>query len=73
MTLAQRMRQIRQLRNLTQEQLAEKTGIPNTYLSLMESGKVTPAGDWETRIREALNWTPDVDAKLDALHEENPT
>lgn len=70
MTLSQRMRAIRLLRNLTQEELAKQTGIPNTYISLMESGKVIPTGDWETRIKTALEWTPDVDAKLDELTQE---
>jgi transcriptional regulator with XRE-family HTH domain len=67
MTYASQLRMMRQARGLTQEQLAEKTGIPNTYLSLMETGKVTPAGEWETRLRDALGWTPEADASLAQL------
>jgi predicted transcriptional regulator len=67
MTYASQLRMIRQARGLTQEQLAEKTGIPNTYLSLMETGKVIPAGEWDTRLREALGWTPETDASLAQL------
>jgi len=64
---------LRQARGLTQEQLAEKTGIPNTYLSLMETGKVVPAGEWDIRIREALGWTPIADASLaELLHPVSP-
>ena len=67
MTYASQLRMMRQARGLTQEQLAEKTGIPNTYLSLMETGKVIPAGEWDTRLRDALGWTPETDASLAQL------
>ncbi len=70
MTLSQRLKTLRTMRGLTQEDLASKTCIPNNYISLMESGKVTPAGEWDERIRAALNWTPEVDAKLDELTQE---
>ena len=71
MTYASQLRMMRQARGLTQEQLAEKTGIPNTYLSLMETGKIIPAGEWDTRLREALDWTPDTDDLLRKLHHTN--
>jgi predicted transcriptional regulator len=67
MTYASQLKFLRQARGLTQEQLADKTGIPNTYLSLMETGKVIPAGKWDTRLREALGWTPETDASLAQL------
>ena len=67
MTFASQLRMMRQARGLTQEQLAEKSGIQNTYLSLMETGKVIPAGEWDTRLREALGWTPEADASLAQL------
>lgn len=68
MTYASQLKMMRQARGLTQEQLAEKTGIPNTYLSLMETGKVIPADEWDTRLREALAWTPETDDLLHSLH-----
>lgn len=67
MTLSQRLKTLRTMRGLTQEELAKMTGIPNTYLSLMETGKVVPAGEWDAAIRRALDWTPEVDAQLDAF------
>lgn len=70
MTLSQRLSLLRKMRNLTQEELASKTGIPNSYISRMETGKIIPAGEWEDRLRTALNWTPDVDAQLDSLIKE---
>lgn len=71
MTIHERLRTLRVLRGLTQEELAQLTGIPNTYLSLIETGKVVPAGEWEIRIRAALGWTEEMDAKLDTLKELN--
>lgn len=70
MTLSKRLRTVRQMRGLSQEDLAKLTGIPNTYISLMETGKVIPAGEWNNTIRAALNWTPEIDAKLDELAKE---
>jgi len=67
MTLSQRLSLLRKMRNMTQEQLSRETGIPNTYISRMETGKILPAGEWEDRLRNALNWTPEVDAQLDNL------
>ncbi len=56
MTFTLQLKTIRTLRGLTQEQLAEKTGVPNTYISMMETGKIIPVGDWEARIKAALDW-----------------
>lgn len=70
MTLSQRLSLLRKMRNLTQEELASKTGIPNSYISRMETGKIIPAGEWEDRLRNALNWTAEVDAQLDSLVKE---
>jgi transcriptional regulator with XRE-family HTH domain len=72
MTYASQLKMMRQARGLTQEQLAEKSGIPNTYLSLMETGKVIPSGEWETRLRDALGWTPEADVSLAQLAGRTP-
>ena len=56
MTFAQQLRALRALHGLTQKQLTEKTGIPDTYLSLMETGKMIPTSDWEARLKAALDW-----------------
>ncbi len=64
MDFASSLRTMRAVRNLSQLELAGLTGIPNTYISDMERGKVLPSADWETRIRKALDWTPATDAML---------
>lgn len=67
MDFGRRMRALRAVSGISQKGLAEATGIPNTNLSDMETGKALPNAEWEHRIRAALGWTPAVDAALDAL------
>jgi transcriptional regulator with XRE-family HTH domain len=62
------LKTLRNARGWTQDQLAEQAGIPNTYLSLMETGKIVPAGEWARRLRAALGWTAETDDLLTALH-----
>lgn len=69
MTIAQKIRTLRTMRGLSQQELALKAGIPSNYISHMESGKVIPAGEWDVKIRKALRWTPEVDAQLDDMVE----
>lgn len=67
MTFSNRLKTLRNVRGIRQEELARITGIPTNYLSGMETGKITPSNELEERIRLALNWTPEVDAQLDAI------
>jgi transcriptional regulator with XRE-family HTH domain len=61
------LRVVRTARNMSQRQVYELTGIDPRYLSEMETGKILPSAEWDERIRQALGWTPAVDAALDAL------
>lgn len=70
MTIGQKLRTLRMMRGITQEELSKLTNIPTNYLSMMETGRVIPAGEWDAKLRAALNWTPELDAQLDAMHEE---
>lgn len=67
MEFAEKVRVLRALRGISQSDLAEITGIPGTYLSNIETGKVLPSESWDRCIRLGLGWTPAVDAALDAL------
>lgn len=69
MDFATRMRLIRMAHGLTQQELALKCGIPTNYLSQIESGKLTPGGNWLAKIQNALHWNATADAALDTLHE----
>jgi len=62
-----RLRTMRAVQGVSQRSLEKLTAIPNTYLSDFETGKSYPNADWDQRIREALGWTPEVDAALDQL------
>jgi len=67
MEFATQLRVMRTVRGLSQTELAELVGIPNTRISSMETGQILPGADWEARIRQALGWTADVDEALDIL------
>lgn len=67
MDFSTRMKALRQARGLSQVDLADKTGIPNTLLSLIETGKVYPGPDYERRIREALGWDEHAETALAML------
>ena len=69
MTVGQKLRTLRTMRGITQEELSKLTNIPTNYLSMMETGRVIPAGEWDFLLREALGWTPEMDARLDQIQE----
>lgn len=50
-----RLRQIRRLKNLTQEQLAEVTGISVEFVSNIERGINAPSFDTLEKLSEVLN------------------
>lgn len=50
-----RIKELRRLRNLSQEMLSEKVGISSKYLSSIERGKENPTLDTLIRMAIALN------------------
>ena len=50
-----RLRQIRRLKNLTQEQLAEATGISVEFVSNIERGINAPSFDTLEKLADVLN------------------
>jgi transcriptional regulator with XRE-family HTH domain len=55
MDLGEKLRQLRQDRNLTQPELAEAMGIEQSYLSKLENGKSLPSNDVFKRILDVFN------------------
>ncbi len=53
------LRQIRKLRNLTQEKLGEKAEISYKYIGEMERGEVNPSFDILIRLIQVLEVSPD--------------
>jgi transcriptional regulator with XRE-family HTH domain len=45
----------RLFRNLTQSELADKTGLKQTHVSLMEANKIKPRENTLRKLSEALN------------------
>ena len=55
MTTGEKIRTVRQLRNMTQKQVGQKCGINEANLRKYESGRQIPKLDTLKRIAEALN------------------
>jgi transcriptional regulator with XRE-family HTH domain len=55
----QRLRELRQQRDLTQQELAKRSAIHYTHIGRYESGKSMPSADTLRRIAEALGTTVD--------------
>ena len=60
MTFAYRLKILRIMRGVTQQQLAKTVDIPVGMLSYIETGKILPTSDWENRIKMALDWPEDT-------------
>lgn len=52
--VGEKLRQLRQERNLTQPELADALGIEQSYLSKLETGKSLPSGEVLNRILEVF-------------------
>jgi transcriptional regulator with XRE-family HTH domain len=53
--IGQRIRQLRESRNMTQSQLQSRSKVSRSYLSRIESGQMTPSLGTLEKISEALN------------------
>ena len=56
--IQENIKKYRKLRNLTQEQLSEKSGISNDYLSEIERGKKVPSLKRILMLAKALEIDP---------------
>ena len=67
LSYGQRMRVLKMLRNMTQDDLAIAAKTNRTHLWQAQSDAMIPNTDLDRRIRKALGWTPAMDRALDAL------
>ena len=73
--LGQRIKELRKIKGLTQEQLAEKMEIDQRNLSKIECGKSNPTPETIEKIIEVLNINPyllymsDEDINIDEVHQ----
>lgn len=59
MSVGKNIKEMRELRNLTQEELAKKVGISQAMLSQIERGTKNPSLQVGTLIADALNCNVD--------------
>ena len=59
MLIAKRIRQYRHLKKISQEALADKIGVSDTYIRKLEAGTRTPSLEVIMALAAALNTTPD--------------
>ena len=56
--IARRIRQYRHLEKISQERLADKGGVSDTYIRKLEAGARTPSLEMVMALAVALNTTP---------------
>ena len=54
LTIGRKLRELRDQRNLTQQDMAAKAGVPRTYISRIENARLLPGPVMLRRIAEAL-------------------
>ena len=59
MLIAKRIRQYRNREKISQESLADKVGVSDTYIRKLEAGARTPSLETVLALAAALNTTPD--------------
>lgn len=67
LTTANHIRTLRAYRRMSQAELAKRSGLSQGDISRIETGRLNPTEDEVTRIRQALNWSPELDMHLEAL------
>lgn len=58
MNIGQKLKNLRQLKNLTQEELGERTDLSKGYISQIESDKTSPSMETFLNLLEVLGTTP---------------
>jgi transcriptional regulator with XRE-family HTH domain len=53
-TIGRKLRELREEQNLTQQEMAEKAGVPRTYISRIENARLLPGPVMLHRIADAL-------------------
>ena len=54
LTIGRKLRELREERHLTQQEMAGKAGVPRTYISRIENARLLPGPVMLARIAEAL-------------------
>jgi len=73
MTFAEKLRVMRAWRGLLQVELSEKSGVPSSYISHLEAGRMIPKPAEEESLRQALGWDEAADRAFAILAGEAET
>ena len=57
LTIGRKLRELREQRHLTQQEMAGKAGVPRTYISRIENARLLPGPVMLLRIADALSVT----------------
>ncbi|GEP80081.1 Cro/Cl family transcriptional regulator [Staphylococcus carnosus] len=60
LNIGQKLRNLRKIKNLTQEELAERTNLSKGYISQIESGQSSPSMESFLHILEVLGTSPEL-------------
>jgi transcriptional regulator with XRE-family HTH domain len=55
LTIGRKLRELREERNFTQQEMASKAGVPRTYISRIENARLLPGPVMLHRIADALS------------------
>lgn len=72
MNFAAKLRTMRALRDMSQQELAELLEIDRRQVSMLESGIMLPSPELEQEIREALAWPESAERAFEILAETTP-
>jgi len=61
LSFAAKLRLLRAMRGVSQQELADKVQMPIYAMSNLESGKLLPGPNLEARIKAALGWPENAD------------
>ena len=67
MDFATTLKLLRALRHMSQVELARAAGVAPNCMSYLESGKILPGPEWESRLLDALGYQPEMEPMLIAL------
>lgn len=72
MNFATKLRAMRALRDMSQQELAEVLEIDRRQISMLESGVMLPSPQLERQIRGALHWPEEAERAFEILAESQP-
>ena len=67
MNFGKQMRTLRTVRDMSQQNLADRINLSRTYVAAIEAGTLRPSTEIEVLIRKALDWPEDAEAAFAIL------